>query len=278
MLTAISHFSPRIGIVVAAFLFFALPLTLTASPIPLASSSYYYTLNANNVTSGTTNTVSVYNSITSLSEDVSWASTTPPAAWSQAVLSLYTILSITPAAHIEISAVTSGAAAFASASGTISVSYSARIEQLAAPPVHTPRLPVRFRGVGFGSASGPGGWSATIAITYPAFHRTWSASGAQTALEVDEVLWVAPNDMLAIGLNAVCTSNAVGGADSYCSADVDPIMFFDQEAWDALLGTNTFLLDDFFALKSSANLVPEPALWPLAACALAGILVRRRRD
>lgn len=276
MFTTISRSFPRTGIVVVALFLLALPLTLSAAPLSLASSSYFYTLNANTVISRTLNTVGVYDSITYAGDDLSWASTVPPSSWSQAVLSLYTILSQTPAAHIESSVTTFGSG-YASSSGNVQIGYSARIRQVDSPPVATPLLPVRFRGVGFGSVNGSGGFQSYISVTYSTVFKSWSTNNVVPSFEVDELLWLSPGTVLMIGLTASCNVSGVAGSSAYCSADVDPIMFLDQKALDDLLGGNSFLLGDFFELEVSPNLVPEPALWPLAACALAAALARRKR-
>lgn len=275
MFTTISRSFPRTGIVVVALILLALPLTLSATPLSLASSSYFYTLNANTVISRMLNTVSVYDSITYAGDDLSWASTGSPASWSQAVLSLYTILSQTPAAHIEASVTTFGSG-YASSVGDVQVGYSARIRQVDSPPVATPLLPVRFRGVGFGSVTGSGGFHSHISVTYPTVFKNWSTNTNIPSFEVDELLWLSPGTILMVSLAASCNVTGVAGSGAYCSADVDPIMFLDQKALDDLLGGNSFLLDDFFELEVSPNLVPEPGLWPLAACALAAALARRK--
>ncbi len=64
-----------------------------------------------------------------------------------------------------------------------------------------------------------------------------------------------------------------------CFAQVDPFISFDQAAFDALMGENTFRLDEYYSFVYSENLpIPEPGPYAmmLAGLGLVGFAARRR--
>jgi hypothetical protein len=77
-------------------------------------------------------------------------------------------------------------------------------------------------------------------------------------------------------------SNIAGAGTGNCSAMADPFAGFDQAAFDATMGANTFILSDFFRIQFSPALetsgAPEPALWVslIAGFGLIGAAIRRR--
>jgi hypothetical protein len=89
-----------------------------------------------------------------------------------------------------------------------------------------------------------------------------------------------------VDLRASCvfSSQAVGFGTANCQASADPFFGFDQAAFDAEMGANTFTLSDFFQIEVSPGLapgagVPEPTGWALmiVGSGLAGAAARRRR-
>lgn len=85
---------------------------------------------------------------------------------------------------------------------------------------------------------------------------------------------------LDLRISARCVSSlfsAYGGEfGTDCQAIIDPLFGFDQDAFDALMGIDTFQLADYFAFGLSENLgqplavvpLPAPALLFLSACAV----------
>jgi hypothetical protein len=64
---------------------------------------------------------------------------------------------------------------------------------------------------------------------------------------------------------------------SKCSAAVDPVLRFDQAAFDERYGAESFALDEYYALEISENVVPLPAAGWLSLTAVAALAVRARR-
>ncbi|MDJ0788800.1 MAG: hypothetical protein QNK05_18480 [Myxococcota bacterium] len=62
-----------------------------------------------------------------------------------------------------------------------------------------------------------------------------------------------------IVIEATCgvVGSVVEGGTTDCQSVIDPVIRFDQAAFDARMGADTFPLDEFFAIELSANL-PEP--------------------
>lgn len=95
-----------------------------------------------------------------------------------------------------------------------------------------------------------------------------------------------PNYTYGVVISAGCETwvgpvgqDAAASAD--CRARVDPFLGFDQAAFDALMGANTFRLDDYYGFVYSANLTtatPEPATCALTLVGLGlmGVAARRR--
>jgi len=84
--------------------------------------------------------------------------------------------------------------------------------------------------------------------------------------------WVAPID------------GQSNGATGTCSAWVDPMFSFDQAAFDAQMGADTFALADYYRLVFSENVptappnpMPLPSSMALAGAGLLGLALSRRR-
>jgi hypothetical protein len=72
-----------------------------------------------------------------------------------------------------------------------------------------------------------------------------------------------------VELDAACWLETHSGGSASCRAFADPVIGFDQAAFDAAMGTNTFRLGDFFELRASDGIaVPEPSRAALSAGAL----------
>jgi hypothetical protein len=76
---------------------------------------------------------------------------------------------------------------------------------------------------------------------------------------------------------------ATGTEESSVSVMVDPIMGFDQAAFDTMYGTLSFQLSDYYTMEFSPNLtaaIPEPETYAmlLAGLGLLGFMARRRKQ
>jgi hypothetical protein len=87
-----------------------------------------------------------------------------------------------------------------------------------------------------------------------------------------------------VQLNALCGGAVGRGGSLSCTALADPFVGFDQAAFDALEGPNTFLLSDFFTLMLSDGVTigpsaaPEPPVLSLLVLGLLiGVLRLRQR-
>jgi len=93
-----------------------------------------------------------------------------------------------------------------------------------------------------------------------------------------------PNYTYGVVLSAACSmwAGPVGqdaAASIRCSAQVDPFLGFDQTAFDAIMGNNTFQLNEYYKFVVSENVVPiPPAVWLFGSGLLGLIGVARRRD
>ncbi|MBK8017641.1 MAG: PEP-CTERM sorting domain-containing protein [Betaproteobacteria bacterium] len=92
-------------------------------------------------------------------------------------------------------------------------------------------------------------------------------------------------EIVHVQYRAQCRVVGDAGQTVKCNARLDPLPEFDQEAFDltnALAGRPTFLLDDYYTLEFSPNMVPEPETWlglvtglPLIALTIRG---RKKMD
>ncbi len=77
-----------------------------------------------------------------------------------------------------------------------------------------------------------------------------------------------------IRIEATCGVTAPSVGISGCQAIIDPILAFDQTAFDAIHGPNSFVLADFFEFGLSSNL-PEPGVGVLLGFFAIGLSMRR---
>ena len=89
-----------------------------------------------------------------------------------------------------------------------------------------------------------------------------------------------------VQLLADCNGGSItaGAGTVDCFASADPFIGFDQSAFDALMGSNTFPLSNYFQIVLSPGLeggvpasVPEPSSLIMLCTGLAGLCVIRRR-
>ena len=67
-------------------------------------------------------------------------------------------------------------------------------------------------------------------------------------------------------------------ASARCAAQVDPFLGFDQAAFDAVMGADTFVLNDYYRFVVSENVVPvPPAVWLFGSGLLGLIGIARYR-
>jgi PEP-CTERM motif len=166
-----------------------------------------------------------------------------------------------------------------------SIRYQVALTPLAAPAFTPPQVALRYSAAGEAHVSGADAWSFYIGATlgvgdFPyAQYQRQSVSGALSAsFGGSSTLWVAP-DMVAEAMvyaHCLITRAAPGSAD--CQANADPVISFDQAAFDARYGTESFDLASAWRLDFSQP-VPEPGtLWlGLAGMALLGSLRARTR-
>lgn len=102
--------------------------------------------------------------------------------------------------------------------------------------------------------------------------------------DVTKSLNLYPNYTYNVGVSAACSmwAGPVGqdaAATIRCSARVDPFLGFDQAAFDAIMGANTFPLNEYYQFVVSPNAVPiPPALWLFGSGLVGLIALGRRRD
>ncbi len=190
-------------------------------------------------------------------------------------------------------------------------------EKIKPTPWNPPRLPIYFeaRGEGFATSSRNepqfGGANFQVIAQlflsdFPvdefAIARGTSGGTARDSFDSSVYLWLEPNDpvlnpyysgrlLARCGVAAAATFYVNflenGGYDVHispdtaeCGASVDPILRFDQAAFDAEYGAESFPLDEYYILDISENVVPLPAAGWLMATGFATLIgrgVRRRK-
>ncbi|MGB5421072.1 MAG: hypothetical protein WBN03_02875 [Desulfobacterales bacterium] len=171
----------------------------------------------------------------------------------------------------------------AKANFAASVQYYFEIQQIKVVPVTPPALlPVLFsaRGEGYSQRVGYG-FSQSLGVVY--ISGFYIERFEFEAYVVDEVAYdpideeyleggfndtkslnLSPNYPYSVSMSASCSlwAGPVGqnaDASVRCSAQVDPFIAFDQSAFDAMMGSQTFSLKDYYKFVFSGNLPSPPS-------------------
>ncbi len=101
---------------------------------------------------------------------------------------------------------------------------------------------------------------ASLRITGPGVNEFWSAnSGGEPNVDVNAALGMTFDSLYAVNLNAICVAGVgFAGGIERCKATSDPTFEFDQAAFDAMMGDDTFPLANYLAIEQSDNLVATP--------------------
>lgn len=154
------------------------------------------------------------------------------------------------------------------------------------PPQHVPSIPVRFFASGEAHVTDGDGGSFDISawLDSVGYQRKWEGVGSQSgAFSNSATVWLstAPNSAGQVLISAWChVSTWSGGAGSgSCAAAADPSFSFDQAAFDASMGGDTFPLDRYFRIDLSPGVtpVPEPTAWLSLTAGLLALAATLRR-
>ncbi|MDJ0849602.1 MAG: hypothetical protein QNK04_14620 [Myxococcota bacterium] len=192
-------------------------------------------------------------------------------AGGQGVAEARTSFGLRPQADVQASA--SGVSAGALAAAT--VIYQAQIRETAAPPVgglFTLPLRIRTRGEVSDYVEGYSEGIAQVTV-FAEGELVFELTAQPPSLpnfDFENTEETEIETVFDVSINASCSASSDAGLlASGCQAVVDPEFAFDQAAFDAAMGPDTFPLEDFYAIELSANLTtPVPALrgaWRLVA-------------
>jgi PEP-CTERM motif len=254
-----------IGVLV---LLFCCPLFASALDIPLAVSSIYLNCFAGGPSEfSATGNVGLTGAC---DNSISWPYTS---VTDQIVGEANTGLDLEP---LPLAAVQGSAAAFGGPSpgsafwGSAWAEYYVVIESTATPPTGISSIPVIVTVLGETRVSGCCAQD-TYSLTTLDGTQYFPGTGYLT-LALDVVHQVA--------VEAGCMA-WVGGAvtQSECQAVADPAFMFDQAAFDAMMGPDTFPLSDYFGFAYSPNMsaVPEPCSLLLMGLGVLGMVSVLRR-
>jgi hypothetical protein len=163
------------------------------------------------------------------------------------------------------------------------VTFYVQPENIIPPPFTPADLPIYFEASGHGSTTSGTAYLQLISD----FGNYLSTHGEP--FDLNTTKWTRAGDLLYIYLNASCSARQAGGYDlsnwpptptsasAHCEAAIDPTIHFDQAAFDAKYGANSFTLTDYYRLHFSDNIVPVPAAVWLFGSGLLGLIAVARR-
>lgn len=137
-----------------------------------------------------------------------------------------------------------------------------RVELVSPPPADIGLdLPVLVSGALSSLSEGNAGHGGGVWLNGPGVSRLWALSaGNEADQSFAETIDFRPGHAYGVSIVATCLAQtAVSDAlSSRCAATADPAFAFDQAAFDAAMGEDTFALADHFVIRYSDNLVPTP--------------------
>jgi hypothetical protein len=171
----------------------------------------------------------------------------------------------------------------AEAGASASIHYQVAFEALAAPPFAPPKIAILYTASGEASVSGADSWFFYIGSTlgvdnfpYAQFQRQSVQGAVSASFSGSATLWVAPSAVADAHVYAICNLTRTSPGSGDCQANADPVISFDQAAFDALYGADTFDLASAYRIAFSPA-VPEAATAWMWLSGLAGLLAARRR-
>lgn len=171
------------------------------------------------------------------------------------------------------------------------VKYQLAVEQFATPPVNVNEVPISLSTagnvvvseLGMGASAG-----AYVSSTDPVAIATSDvfARSAQTtpqfmpvvladSYDIVETLDLTVDHIYFVNVSAGCTASRKG--TWACDGRATASFVLDQAAFDERMGASTFGLSQYFAVRESPNLVPEPDATQIGVAALVALAALTRR-
>lgn len=177
----------------------------------------------------------------------------------------------------------------AQASAGASIRYDVAFDLLKAPDFMPPKIAILFTANGEASLTGgDSGFSGFFNIgstlnadnfPYARFERDSRNGATSDAYASSVTLWVSPDLAYQAFVYASCYVFRPGAGGAECRANADPEVRFDQAAFDAFYGTQSFDLASTYRMTFSAP-VPEASTtwsWLVGLMLLVSVFRRRRR-